>query len=185
MIYTIVDIETTGPGNKITEISIFKYDGTQIIDEFTSLINPESYIPDYITTLTGIDNLMVSNAPTFSEVANDILAITEDTIFVAHSVNFDYGVIHNEFKDIGIDFTRKKLCTVRLSRKLIPGHKSYSLGKICDALNIEINGRHRARGDAEATVMLFQKLLNAEGSQKVFNGFLKRTHIENQLSFNF
>ncbi|MDO7173345.1 exonuclease domain-containing protein [Mariniflexile sp. AS56] len=171
--YTIIDVETTGQGNKITEISIFKYDGTQIIDEFTSLVNPEAYIPEYITTLTGIDNAMVAKAPTFAEIAKDILAITENTIFVAHSVNFDYNVIRSEFKDIGIDFKRKKLCTVRLSRKLIPGHASYSLGKICTALSIDINGRHRARGDAEATVILFEILLKAENSEKVFNDFLK------------
>lgn len=176
--YTIIDVETTGQGNKITEISIFKYDGKQIIDEFTSLVNPETFIPDYITALTGIDNLMVSNAPTFSEIAQDILAITEGTIFVAHSVNFDYNVIRNEFKNLGIDFRRKKLCTVRLSRILIPGHKSYSLGKICNALDIEINGRHRARGDAEATVTLFERLINTKDSQTVFNDFLKKSSKE-------
>ena len=176
--YTIIDVETTGQGNKITEIAIFKYDGTQIIDEFTSLVNPKIYIPDYITALTGIDNGMVANAPTFSEIAKDILSITEGTIFVAHSVNFDYNVIRNEFKDIGIDFRRKKLCTVRLSRKLIPGHKSYSLGKICNALDIDINGRHRARGDAEATVILFEKLINTKESETVFNDFLKKSSKE-------
>ncbi len=176
--YTIVDIETSGPGNKITEISIFKHDGLQIIEEFTSLVNPETYIPDYITALTGIDNYMVAKAPTFSAVAQAILDITAETIFVAHSVNFDYNAIRNEFKAIGIDFTRKKLCTVRLSRKLIPGHKSYSLGKICAALDININGRHRARGDAEATVILFEKLLHTEASETVFNDFLKKSSKE-------
>ena len=176
--YTIIDVETTGQGNKITEISIFKYDGTQIIDEFTSLVNPEIYIPVYITTLTGIDNAMVANAPTFSEIAAAILAITEDTIFVAHSVAFDYNVIRNEFKEIGIDFRRKKLCTVRLSRKLIPGHTSYSLGKICKALDIDIKDRHRARGDAEATVVLFEKLLHTEDSERVFHDFLKKSSKE-------
>ena len=183
--YTIIDVETTGQGNKITEISIFKFDGTQIIDEFTSLVNPEMLIPDYITALTGIDNFMVANAPKFSEIATNILKITQGTIFVAHSVSFDYNVIRNEFKDIGIDFSRRKLCTVKLSRKLIPGHKSYSLGKICSDLNINIHGRHRARGDAEATVVLFQKLLNSENSSLDFNTFLKRKVINNQLSFNF
>lgn len=178
MMYTIVDIETSGPGNKITEISIFKHDGLQIIEEFTSLVNPETYIPDYITALTGIDNYMVAKAPTFSAVAQAILDITAETIFVAHSVNFDYNAIRNEFKAIGIDFTRKKLCTVRLSRKLIPGHKSYSLGKICAALDININGRHRARGDAEATVILFEKLLHTEASKTVFNDFLKKSSKE-------
>ncbi|MFI0430544.1 exonuclease domain-containing protein [Mariniflexile sp. HMF6888] len=178
MMYTIVDIETTGQGNKITEISIFKYDGHKVIDEFTSLVNPQSYIPDYITVLTGIDNFMVAKAPTFSEIADTVLAITEGMVFVAHSVNFDYNVIRNEFKALGIDFTRKKLCTVRLSRKLIPGHKSYSLGKICRALDIDINGRHRARGDAEATVILFEKLLQTDGSETVMNDFLKKSSKE-------
>ncbi|MEO6348330.1 MAG: exonuclease domain-containing protein, partial [Aquaticitalea sp.] len=130
--YTIIDVETTGRGNKITEISIFKYDGEKVIDEFTSLVNPEAMIPDYITALTGIDNTMVANAPTFKEIAENILSITEDSIFVAHNVNFDYNVIRNEFRAIDIDFRRRKLCTVRLSRTLFPGFRSYSLGKLCN-----------------------------------------------------
>ena len=178
MIYTIIDVETSGKSNKITEISVFKYDGTQVIDEFTSLVNPEVYIPDYITSLTGIDNATVADAPTFAEVANDILAITEGTTFVAHNVNFDYNVIRNEFKALGIDFNRKKLCTVRLSRKLLPGHKSYSLGKLCKSLDITIVDRHRARGDAEATVILFETLLNQEAADKVFADFLKKSSKE-------
>tara|TARA_R110000751_G_scaffold7805_3_gene31495 strand:+ start:28805 stop:30136 length:1332 start_codon:yes stop_codon:yes gene_type:complete len=178
MIYTIIDVETSGSKNKITEISIFKYDGTQVIDEFTSLVNPEVYIPDFITSLTGIDNATVADAPTFAEVANAILAITEGTTFVAHNVNFDYNVIRNEFKALGIEFNRKKLCTVRLSRKLLPGHKSYSLGKLCKSLNINIVDRHRARGDAEATVVLFEMLLNQEETEKVFAEFLKKSSKE-------
>jgi DNA polymerase-3 subunit epsilon len=176
--YTIIDVETMGQGNKITEISIFKHDGTQVVKEFTTLVNPEAYIPEYITALTGINNKMVVNAPKFSQIANTILTITDNTVFVAHNVNFDYNVIRHEFKAIGIDFRRKKLCTVRLSRQLIPGHKSYSLGKLCNALDIEINGRHRARGDAEATVTLFEKLLNIEDSKKVFNQFLNKSSKE-------
>ncbi|ULC58668.1 GIY-YIG nuclease family protein [Flaviramulus sp. BrNp1-15] len=178
MIYTIIDVETTGRSNKLTEISIFKYDGTQIIDEFTSLINPELLIPDYITALTGIDNGMVADAPTFSEIANTILSFTENCIFVAHNVNFDYNAIRNEFKAINIDFNRKKLCTIRLARKLIPGHKSYSLGKLSNALDIHIVDRHRARGDAEATVILFERLLSQEQAETVFNEFLKKSSKE-------
>ncbi len=173
--YTIIDIETTGngiKGNKITEISIFKYDDGQIIDEFTSLVNPESPIPYFITGLTGIDDHMVKNAPTFQEIAQNILNITEGCIFVAHSVNFDYGVIKEEFRQIGVDFTRKKLCTVRLSRKLIPGLRSYSLGKLCSAVEIPLVDRHRARGDAHATVLLFKKLLEKPESEMVFKKFL-------------
>jgi len=133
MMYCIVDIETTGngiKGNKITEIAIFKYDGEKVVDEFTSLVNPQSPIPFFITGLTGIDDQMVALAPTFQQIANKILKMTLDCIFVAHSVNFDYGVIKEEFRQIGIDFIRKKLCTVRLSRKLVPGLRSYSLGII-------------------------------------------------------
>ena len=173
--YTIIDIETTGngiKGNRITEISIFKYDGYEIIDEYTSLVNPECEIPYFITGLTGIDNDLVRNAPTWEEIASKVLEITQDTVFVAHSVNFDYNVIKNEFQNIGINFSRKKLCTVRLSRKLIPGLNSYSLGKLCSSLNIPLTDRHRAKGDAQATVILFKKLLRTDGAEKVFKSFL-------------
>ncbi|MFS4467123.1 exonuclease domain-containing protein [Maribacter sp. 2210JD10-5] len=170
-LYCIVDIETTGngiKGNRITEISIFKYDGHEIVDEFTSLVNPECEIPFFITGLTGIDNDMVRNAPLLEDIAPKIIEITQDCIFVAHSVNFDYNVIKNELKDIGLDFIRKKLCTVRLSRKLLPGYHSYSLGKLCSAIGIPLTDRHRARGDAHATVLLFHKLLRVHGAADVF-----------------
>jgi DNA polymerase-3 subunit epsilon len=159
MIYTIIDVETTGKGNRMTEISVFKYDGETVIDEFTSLVNPNSFIPSHITALTGIDNALVADAPCFEEVAQDILKITEDAVFVAHNVNFDYNVIQGEFKRLGMEFNRKKLCTVRLSRRLLPGHRSYSLGKLCKALCIPVSNRHRAEGDALATVKLFKILL--------------------------
>ena len=184
MIYTIIDVETTGQSNRMTEISIFKYDGTIVIEEFTSLINPESFIPQHITALTGIDNGLVADAPVFAEVAQDILNITEDTIFVAHNVNFDYNVISGEFKRIGLEFTRKKLCTVRLSRRLIPGHRSYSLGKICKALDINLVDRHRARGDAEATVILFELLLQQPTASDVFKEFLNKNSREATLPPN-
>lgn len=173
--YTIIDIETSGngiKGNKITEIAIFKFDGNQIIDEYTSLVNPQCPIPFYITGLTGIDDQMVQSAPTFDQIAPKVLEMTQNCIFVAHSVNFDYGVIKEEFRQIGIDFIRKKLCTVRLSRKLIPGLRSYSLGKLCTAIQIPLKNRHRARGDAHATVLLFQKLLNTPDSEIAIKQFL-------------
>jgi DNA polymerase-3 subunit epsilon len=173
--YCIVDIETTGngiKGNRITEISIFKYDGHILVDEFTTLVNPQAEIPHFITGLTGIDDNMVRNAPVLEEIASKILEITKDAIFVAHSVNFDYNVIKNELKGIGVEFSRKKLCTVRLSRKLLPGYNSYSLGKLCSAIGIPLTDRHRARGDAHATMLLFHKLLRAKGADTVFKSFL-------------
>ncbi|WP_298501843.1 exonuclease domain-containing protein [uncultured Maribacter sp.] len=182
--YTIIDIETTGngiKGNKITEISIFKFNGQEVVEEYTSLVNPECDIPYFITGLTGIDNAMVRDAPTIKEIAPKILEITKDTIFVAHSVGFDYNVIKNEFENLGISYSRKKLCTVRLSRKLIPGLQSYSLGKLCSTLKIPLSDRHRARGDAHATLILFEKLLKTEGSSTVFSSFLNAKSQENTL----
>ena len=159
-------------GNKITEISIFKFDGNDIVDEFTSLVNPECDIPYFITGLTGIDNHMVRDSPTIKELAPRIDEFTENTIFVAHSVNFDYHVIKNEFKQIGHSYVRKKLCTVRLSRRLFPGLRSYSLGKLCSAMDIPLTNRHRARGDAHATVLLFRKILSTDESESVIRSFL-------------
>jgi len=173
-LYSVVDIETTGngyKGQKITEISIFIFDGEKIIDEFTSLVNPEQKIPYFITNLTGITEAMVRTAPKFYEIAKKVAEITKDTVFVAHNVNFDYNIIRDEFKSLGFDFKRKKLCTVRLSRKIIPGLASYSLGNICSAEGIEIAARHRAKGDAEATVELFRRLIKRDHKFTI-NSFL-------------
>ena len=159
--YAIIDIETTGGSpstEKITEIAIFVHDGSNIINDFVSLVNPEKKIPYHITQLTGISNSMVADAPKFYEIAKEIIEITENTIFVAHNVNFDYSFIKQEFKHLGYEYSREKICTVALSRKIIPGHKSYSLGKLCKDINIKIEGRHRAAGDALATVKLFEYL---------------------------
>ncbi|GGH37098.1 PolC-type DNA polymerase III [Dyadobacter endophyticus] len=160
--YAIVDIETTGGGGaaRITEIAVFRHDGVQIVDFFHSLINPEIYIPPFITRLTGIDNEMVKDAPTFYEVQDAVRAMTRDAWFVAHNAKFDYGFIKKEFGAIDEYFQRDLLCTVQLSRKIFPGLKSYSLGNLCESLEIMIENRHRAHGDAEATVRLFEMLLS-------------------------
>tara|TARA_R110002072_G_scaffold1380_11_gene11695 strand:- start:3664 stop:5013 length:1350 start_codon:yes stop_codon:yes gene_type:complete len=173
-LYSVVDIETTGngyKGQKITEISVLVFDGKKIINEFTSLVNPEQNIPAFITNLTGITDAMVRSAPKFYEIAKKVEEITKDTVFVAHNVNFDYNIIRDEFKSLGFDFKRKKLCTVRLSRKIIPGLSSYSLGNICTAEGIEIVARHRAKGDAEATVELFRRLIERDDNFTI-NSFL-------------
>lgn len=163
--YAIIDIETSG-GNyktgKITEVAIYKHDGYKIIDEYTTLINPETKIDWYVKKLTGIDNNLVKDSPKFYEVAKNILDITKGCVFIAHNVDFDYGFIRQEFKSLGYEFKRKKLCTVKLSRQLIPGKKSYSLGKLCKEIGIPIEDRHRAAGDALATVKLFELLLKTD-----------------------
>ncbi|MDT8401011.1 MAG: exonuclease domain-containing protein [Bacteroidales bacterium] len=163
--YAIVDIETTGgsPRNeRITEIAIFIYDGEKITDKFCSLVNPERNIPYYITNLTGISNEMVEDAPRFYEIAKDIVEITEGKTLVAHNAKFDYSFIRQEFKNLGYSYSRNLLDTISLSRRLFPGYGSYSLGNICRELGIEINNRHRASGDALATVKLFELLLRAD-----------------------
>jgi DNA polymerase-3 subunit epsilon len=159
--YAIVDIETTGSNtnlNRIIEIAIVTTDGQEILSTYSTLINPGIYIPAMITGLTGITNQDVAGAPDFSSVCEDIFAELEGKIFVAHNVGFDFGFLKSEFEREGLAFLPKKLCTVRLSRKIVPGFKSYSLGTVCERMGIEINGRHRALGDAYATVLLFNKL---------------------------
>lgn len=160
--YCIVDIETTGGNHntgQITEIAIIKHDGNKVIDEFNSLINPGIPIPPFISNLTGITDGMVANAPKFHEVAKRIVEITKDCIFIAHNVSFDYNYIRQGFKNLGYEWKRERICTVKTSKKVLPGYKSYSLGNLCKDLGISVNDRHRAKGDADATVLLFELIL--------------------------
>ncbi len=160
--YAILDIETTGGNSdkeRITEIAVFIHDGEKVIREFQTLVHPEKQIPPYISQMTGITDRMVEKAPKFFEIAKQLIELTEGKVIVAHNAAFDYNFIKREYKNLGYDFKRKTLCTVKLSRKLIPGKKSYSLGKLCADLAIEITDRHRAGGDALATVKLFELLL--------------------------
>jgi DNA polymerase III subunit epsilon len=175
-IFAIVDIETTGGnpynGGGITEIGIIVFNGKKVIQRYQSLINPKISIPQYITGLTGINDQMVKDSPTFEEIAVEIYAILKDKVFVAHNVNFDYSFLRAAFLKVGIALDVPKLCTVRLSRKTFPGYKSYSLGRLCESLEIQISDRHRAMGDAEATVILFESILQ-QNPQEIF-GALKK-----------
>ena len=160
--FAIIDIETTGSRHQfgqITEIAIFQHNGIEITGSYSTLIKPDMDIPLFITRLTGITNEMVRDAPRFYEVAKTIIELTAGRTFVAHNVHFDYNYLKEEYKRLGYNYYRKTICTVRLARQLLPGHKSYSLGKLCANLGIEINGRHRAAGDAYATAQLFNLLL--------------------------
>lgn len=188
MMYAIVDIETTG-GNplrdKITEIAVFVHDGQKIVDEFCTLVNPERSIPYFITRMTGITDQMVAGAPRFYEIARQLVEMTREVVFVAHNASFDYNFIRNEFRSLGYSFSLEQLCTVKLSRKLLPGMPSYSLGKLCRELNISLEDRHRAAGDALATVKLFELLLQRHGNGS-FPGLLAATsnlkHINPELT---
>ncbi len=131
--YAIVDIETTGghaASHRITEIAIYHHDGVQITDHYRSLINPGRSIPHFITGLTGINYEMVKEAPAFEDIAKEVFGWLEGRVFVAHNAHFDYSFLKKEFEDVGIAWNAKKLCTVRLSRKIIPGLHSYGLGRL-------------------------------------------------------
>jgi DNA polymerase-3 subunit epsilon len=162
--FAIVDIETCAGKyefrkGRIIEICILLHDGLQIVDKFSTLLNPDCHIGTFFTRLSGITNEMVEDAPRFQDVAKQILEFTEGRIFVGHNVAFDYGFVREEFSALGYKYKRETLCTVRLSRKLLPGKISYSLGKLCSSLGIENEARHRAEGDAVATSKLLDLLL--------------------------
>ena len=182
--YCILDIETTGGQfneEGITEIAIYKYDGHDIVDQFISLVNPEIPIQPFVVKLTGINNAMLRSAPKFYEVAKRIIEITENCIVVAHNASFDYRILQTEFRRLGFRFQKQTLCTVELSKKLIPGQESYSLGKLVRALGIPMADRHRATGDAMATVKLFKMLLAKDVEKEIVKSLVK-TEIKSGIS---
>ena len=132
-----------------------------------SLVNPEREIQPFVVKLTGINNKMLRYAPKFYELAKRIIEITEDCILVAHNANFDYRILKTEFDRLGFIFKRKTLCTVELSQELLPGLPSYSLGKLARTLGIPVTDRHRANGDALATLKLFKLLMAKDVSKKI------------------
>lgn len=186
MEYAIVDIETTGGnarGSRMTEIAIRVHNGTEVIDSFETLINPEKEIPLAIFALTGIDNAMVRDAPVFGDIAKKVYGMLEGRIFVAHNVNFDYSFVRHQLAECGFKWTAKKLCTVRMARKIRPGHRSYSLGRLCDALDIPIENRHRAGGDCDATAILFTRLMQWD-EDGIIADMIKKTSKDQRLPPN-
>jgi DNA polymerase-3 subunit epsilon len=184
--YAIVDIETTGgyaEGHRVTEIAIYHFDGMNITDRYHTLINPGRRIPQFITGLTGISTQMVSEAPAFEEVAQEIFSRLQDRVFVAHNAHFDYSFLKKEFEEVGMQWNTKKLCTVRLSRKIIPGLHSYGLGRLAESLGIKIPDRHRAGGDALATAKIFAELVRRDENGVIIKA-LKRNSGETILPPN-
>jgi DNA polymerase-3 subunit epsilon len=178
--YAILDIETTGGKYNeegITEIAIHKFDGEDVVDRFISLVNPEKDIQPFVVNLTGINNKMLRTAPKFHEVAKRIVEITENCVLVAHNAQFDYRILRTEFRRLGYDFERKSLCTVDLSKQLLPDAPSYSLGKLVRSLGIPVSDRHRANGDALATLKLFKLLLNKDSKKEIIQQVIRK---ENQ-----
>lgn len=184
--YAIVDIETTGgnaSGSRITEIAIIIHDGKNVLDRYETLVNPEQDIPLSIFGLTGINNEMVANAPIFDDISEKVLEMLTDRVFVAHNVNFDYSFVHHQLEQAGFKWTARKLCTVRAARKIKPGLGSYSLGNLCNSLNISLENRHRAGGDADATALLFSLLLEWDDTGEI-EKMIKKTAQDQRLPPN-
>lgn len=175
--YAILDIETTGGKfneEGITEIAIHKFNGHEVVDKFISLVNPEKEIQPFVVNLTGINNKMLRTAPKFHEVAKRIVEVTQDAILVAHNAQFDYRILRTEFRRLGYNFERKTLCTVDLSKKLIPNAESHSLGKLVRSLGIPVSDRHRANGDALATLKLFKLLLAKDSDKSIIKDVIRK-----------
>lgn len=175
--YAVIDIETTGGKaheNRIIEIAVAVHDGTRVVDYFESLVNPGMRIPRFISNFTGISNEMVENAPTFADISDRISDMTTGCVFVAHNVNFDYSFVQQEFRSIGKKFERRRICTIRLSRKVFPDMPSYSLGNLCRQLQITSENFHRAGDDTRATVKLLEKIL-ANDKQNVVQEAIRKS----------
>jgi DNA polymerase-3 subunit epsilon len=159
--YAIIDVESTGgkiEEEAIIDIAILRFDGHRVVDQFHSLVNPEREIQPFVTSLTGITPKMVQTAPKFYELAKRIVEITNDAVLVAHNTQFDYRILKEEFQRLGFDFKSATLCTVELAQRLLKNQESFKLDKLAKALGIPISNRHRALGDAEATLSLLKIL---------------------------
>lgn len=165
MKFAIVDIETTGdrPVNfKVMEIAIIIHDGQNELENYSTFVDPQEKVNPFVSRLTGITDNHLIGAPKFFEVAKKIIELTKDTIFVAHNVGFDYGVLRTEYKRLGYDFRMDHLCTVQTARILFPGYKSYGLKNITKELGITLSNHHRAIDDTKATSALFKMLFERD-----------------------
>ncbi len=186
MQYAIVDIETTGgfpQQHGITEIAIVLHNGTEVEGKYETLVNPHQPIPPFIANMTGISDAMVAVAPSFSEVAPYIYNLLKDRVFVAHNVNFDFSFVKHHLQESGFSLQTPKLCTIRLSRKVFPGFRKYGLGHLCRELDIVIENRHRAAGDALATAQVLDLVLQNNG-YLVIKEMLKRENKNQSLPSN-
>ena len=168
--YSIIDIESNGAGFRkecIIDIAIFRYDGHKIVDQFISLVNPESDITPFVQKLTNISPKMVKTAPKFHELAKRVVEITENTTLVGHNIDFDYRMLRQSFQRLGYDFKINTLDTIPLAKKLIPDEVSYSLSKLVKSLGIPLVNAHRAEGDARATLELFKLLISKDTENEI------------------
>lgn len=179
MVYAFVDVETTGysPQNdRIIEIAIVCYEDGKITDTFQSLINPGAYVSSFIQAITGIDPNMLKAAPTFSEIADEVLERFEDAMLVAHNAGFDYGFLSKEFARLNYEFRPSRLCTVQLSRALYPQFRSHALDSVIERFCIQCEERHRALGDTLATVEFFEIARKEVGEERFLQELQRLTY---------
>ena len=185
--YAVIDLEATGgkpSEERIIEVAIFLYDGKDIVDQFISLVDPETSIPPFVQKLTGIRQRDVQGAPRFHEIAKRIVQMTEGAVFVAHNAPFDYRVLREEFARLGYDYQRTVLDTIPLSQKFIPGLPAYGLATLCEELGITNAKRHRADGDARATVKLLEILLEKDREKYIEGIYLQQPAATGHHSFS-
>jgi len=169
-LYSVLDIESNGGAfrkEKIIDIAIYKFDGHKILDQFISLVNSDEGISSYVQKLTKITPKMLKTAPKFHEIAKRIVEITKDSVLVGHNVDFDYRMLKQSFQELGYHYEMETIDTISLAKKLIPNEKSYSLGNLSKSLGIPITDRHRASGDARATLELFKILINKDKKKEI------------------
>ena len=179
--YSIIDIESNGAGFReecIIEIAVFVYDGHRTVEQFITLVNPESSISPYVQKLTGITPKMVKTAPKFHEIAKRIIEITEGTTLVGHNIEFDYRMLRQSFRRLGYEFRYDTIDTIPLAKKLIPNAESYSLGKLCKSIGIPLVDAHRAAGDARATLELFKLLISKDTNNEIIQAHHEKTHTD-------
>jgi DNA polymerase III subunit epsilon len=165
-----VDVETTGVSysrNRVIEVAAIRVENRRITDRFSSLVDPGTELPPFISQLTGIKDSDLRGAPSFFDIADELYRILDGAVFTAHNVRFDYGFLRQEFKNTGQKFNPKQLCTVKLSRALYPAVRGHKLQDLIDRCSIEVSSRHRAYGDAEAMWQFIQHCRSAFPAEQV------------------
>lgn len=168
--FAVLDVETTHGDplvGRVIEVAVLVHNGMETIATWHSLVDPGRAIPSFVRTLTGITSEMVQGAPTFPEIAPIIREMTYGRTVVAHNARFDMTVLSMEFGRCKRGFSRRTLCTERLSHQLLPGLSHYNLTSLCRHLGVPIAGQHRALNDARATLGLLGLLLDAHGHERV------------------
>lgn len=186
--FVFLDLETTGgkaSADRVTEVALIEVFDGEVIDQYQSLVNPEIPISQFITNLTGIDDEMVADAPVFADIAEDLLSKLLGKTLVAHNARFDHSFLKNEFRRIGLDYRTKVLCTVKLSRILMPELGKHSLDNLIHVHGLFVESRHRAMGDTDLLIQLMSKWtkhFGAEHVQKIIQLQLKTASLPPHLN---